>query len=238
MSKKVGVFLVGLILLLLLLFIGSLPIFNIQTVEVNGIKIINEETIISKIFYKDNVNIFAINRRKLKNQLEKLPYVKEANIEKELPNKLIINITERKNIGYILYGDDIYVYIDGEGVVLEVQNYTREQRPFFMGLNVSEITKGEKLQVDNEKVFDVAVVLANTFENFNFDNRDIKINLDNINDIVFNINDIKVLFGDVTNIYKKMVWIDAILNNELDKNASGTLDLRFSDRNPVFSESR
>ncbi len=238
MGKKFFVVFSIIILFIIAFVVMSLPIFNIKTVEIKGIDIIEEESIMSKIFYKDDVNIFSLSKRNLEKEIEMLPYAKDVVITKELPNKLIINVTERTNIGYILYGNDIYVYIDGEGVVLEVQNYTREQRPFFGGLNITEVAKGEKLYVEDESVFAVAVTLANTFKNFHFDNREIKIKLDDVDDIIFNIDNIKVLFGDIENIYDKMVWIDAILNHELDKNASGTLDLRFPNRNPVFSESR
>lgn len=228
--------LIGIFVLLLLSFIVmSLPIFNIEYVEINGIDNIKEESVMSKIFYKDDVNIFALNKKKLEKELKNIPYVKEVVVSKKLPNKLVIDIVERRTIGYITYGDEIYVYIDGDGIVLEMQNYTDEQKPFFSGLYINEVTKGKKLDVENERVFDIAVTLANAFDKFDFANREISIRLDDEDDIIFYIDNIKVLFGDVQNIHKKMAWLESILENALDKKDSGVLDLRFPDRNPVYS---
>ncbi len=225
-------------ILFIVLLIMFLPIFNIKNVEILGLDNVSEETVMSKIFTKDNVNIHTISKFRLKKELEKIPYIKEVNIIKELPNKLIVDVTERKNIGYITYGEGIYVYIDSEGVVLEMQNYIDEQKPFFSGLNIKEVTKGQKLNVEDDENFNVAVSLANDFSKYDFSDRYVSIRLDDQNNIIFYIDDIKVLFGNTQNIHNKMVWVDAILNNEIDKNASGTLDLRFPDRYPVFSENR
>ncbi len=214
----------------------TLPLFNVQRVTVNGLYALNEDEVISKIYYKDNVNIFAVDSGRFERELEKIPYVKTATISKKLPNEIIVDIVERDCIGYMLYGSDIYVYIDGEGIVLDMQNYTMDNKPFFEGLGIAEVVKGEKLSAFDEDVFDIAITLANAFDKYDFGDKIVRIKLDNTVDLIFYINNIKVLFGSVDDIYKKMNWIDTIVNKQLDENVSGVLDLRYVDKYPIFKE--
>ncbi|MFV0519032.1 MAG: cell division protein FtsQ/DivIB [Lachnospirales bacterium] len=234
--KKFKILFAILAILLLMLIIISLPIFNVETVVVNGITEIDEMDILSKIYYKDKVNIFAVDSRKFEKEIEKLPYVKSASISKKLPNQIIVDIDERECIGYMLYSNDIYVYIDGEGIVLDMQNFTKENKPFFEGLGIAEVVKGEKLSVEDKEVYNIAITLANAFESYDFGDKIVRIKLDNTVDLIFYIDDVKVLFGNLDNVYKKMNWIDTIINNQLDENVSGTLDLRYVDKYPIFEE--
>ncbi|MFV0441507.1 MAG: cell division protein FtsQ/DivIB [Lachnospirales bacterium] len=235
-NLKEKTFVILVLLMILAIVVMALPVFNIKTVVINGRSKLTEDEVYLDIFDKDTVNIFTVNTREYEKRLVSYPYVKSADVYRNLPNELVIDITERKCIGYAMYGDGIYVHLDSEGVVLDLSNSIEEIHPVFTNLNIKEAVKGQELSTYDEKVFSKAVSLANAFKLYDFGDKVININLGDLNDIVITINNIKVLFGSTEEINTKMTWINAIVNEELTYETAGTLDLRYPERNPVFSE--
>jgi cell division protein FtsQ len=66
--------------------------------------------------------IYQINLRKLKNQIEEDPWIKNAQIILDPPNKIIVKIAEFKPL--FLWND--LLYVDKEGVTIEIGKYIIE----------------------------------------------------------------------------------------------------------------
>lgn len=93
--------------ILLILLISTLtglclkhPYFNVKKIEVINNKNISKEEIIklSRIYEGDN--IFYINMDRTKRDILNNPYILKAEVKRKLPNKILIDISEREAIFY------------------------------------------------------------------------------------------------------------------------------------------
>lgn len=221
--RRLGI--VGIILFISLV-VMSLPVFRIETVIVSGNVELSKEEIVQTAEADTGTNIFAYISSKYEKKLMSVPIIKTANIQKIYPNKLSISVVERMPIGYIVYLENTYIAIDNEGVVLDVSNSYNKQLPFIVGLKFNEFNLGQKLQVEDEQVFDDIVTLADAFSKYDLISRDIKIDVSNLDDIHVYCNEMDVKFGDVRNSDEKVRKIKAIIEQYPDKvNTKGQLDI-------------
>ena len=85
----------------------------------------------------------------IKDRLEKDPYMAKVRIKRILPDKIKIEITERTQIGAVVYGDN-YVVIDKDENVLR-KTEVEPQLTLIKGLTISKIEVGQPIEVE-EKV--------------------------------------------------------------------------------------
>ena len=70
--------------------------FELNHVQVSGNKTVSTEDITKKIVFKNCDNLFCINLKQSKNEIEKNNWVKSASLKYNLPSKLSIIIEEEK----------------------------------------------------------------------------------------------------------------------------------------------
>ncbi|KNF09919.1 putative division protein, FtsQ-type [Gottschalkia purinilytica] len=120
-TKKKRLNFVLLILMISLLFIvvTKTPLFNISKIEVKGNKVLDKDTVVMASGIILDENIFKVNTGDAKESLFIHPYIKSADVKRELPNKILIDITESKEIAAIAYNSS-YIYIDKNGKILDI----------------------------------------------------------------------------------------------------------------------
>ncbi len=104
-------------------YIKRINIFTIDNLNIKGNKYLSFNDIVNIVDLKEGDNIFNINLKELKKKLEFHPRIKSTYIQRELPDKIIINIMERKPVvllnskketSHWLYEADKDGYIIGE----------------------------------------------------------------------------------------------------------------------------
>ncbi len=91
--------------------------FVLEHVSVDGQKYTNNDQIGRKLNLKKRMPIFSVSLEELKENLESLPWVKHAVIERELPNDIHIYIKERVPLALGQKNRKLYI-IDNEGVII------------------------------------------------------------------------------------------------------------------------
>jgi cell division protein FtsQ len=162
-----------LLLLFLLLFIGHSvyiylledPIFRVREFEVEGNRKIPKETILSLAEIEGMPNLFTLRLKEVAKRLESHPWVDQVRVRKVFPDKIAVQIEERKPVA-ILPLEELY-YIDTKGVIFAtVGDADAYNYPFLTGLTRQALEKDpdgakhlitkalEFLRVvDKEKVF-------------------------------------------------------------------------------------
>jgi len=185
-------------------FVKKSNTFNIDDLTVEGNKYLTFKDILDIIDIKDHDNIFTISLSKLKKKLELHPRIKSVQVKRDLPDKIIITIEERKalvllnikkEIGHCLYE------IDSEGIVIgEYPNISNYDRPVITGFELENVFLGERLNngsllnilqvlsVIEEKYYNFARYIAEVHVNDLFKKPDIIVYLNHFNT--------KVLFGE------------------------------------------
>lgn len=91
------------------LVLGMSVFFRVADVEVTGNSLYSAEEIIEASGIEEGDNLFFINRiTAISRIFSKLPYVEGATINRSLPNRLVIEITESTAIAYVTAEDGIW----------------------------------------------------------------------------------------------------------------------------------
>ena len=160
-KKRMNPFLKLLIALLamagLFLFLNS-PIFDVEKFTVEGNSYYLEEEILTMGNCKTGGNIFwGTDCSDIKARLEKDAYMSEVTVKRSLPDTISIILSERKQIGAIVYGEK-YVVIDGEGTVLR-KTEVEPKVTVLSGLTISKLEMGEVIEVEEKVLFRQALEL-------------------------------------------------------------------------------
>ncbi|MBC8499261.1 MAG: FtsQ-type POTRA domain-containing protein [Candidatus Atribacteria bacterium] len=125
-------------------FMFSSNFCSIGEIVIRGNDYLSEDEILYRAKIKLGENTFKVDLKESKNFLMQEPWVKEAEIKRVIPNKIIISIKERKVAAFVCIGDE-YFASSKEGIVLSNIVKTEEEfvLPLILGLEISEIKIGE-----------------------------------------------------------------------------------------------
>ena len=137
--------------------------FRITNIQVEGNSHYSDEEIIRAIDIEEGDNLFFFDRfAALSRVFAKLPYVEEVSVERSLPNKVIITVTESQALAYLVLGDEMWT-IDHSCKVLGKANDEELSGLIAVeGVNPGTLLIGEELQTkdgDTELVEYLAEVL-------------------------------------------------------------------------------
>jgi cell division protein FtsQ len=130
-----------LLLLLFFLFISHSvyvhllgdPFFRLREIEVEGCQKVAYETLISLTKIDGMPNLFTVSLGEVAKRLESHPWIDHIRVRKVFPNKILIQVEERKPIA-ILRLEELY-YVDTQGVIFSPVGERDEYNyPFLTGL--------------------------------------------------------------------------------------------------------
>ena len=117
--------LVGMVLVALAIVVGRFLLYSPQLlllkpdqIEVTGNHIVAREEIL-KLFIQDrNRSVLRVPLDARRAEIQQLPWVEEASVQRILPNRLRVFITERTPVAFFRNGSELTL-IDGQGVLLD-----------------------------------------------------------------------------------------------------------------------
>ncbi|HSH36644.1 cell division protein FtsQ/DivIB [Schnuerera sp.] len=198
--------------ILIYLFAFKTDFFNIRSIKVVGNKNVSYEQIIKASMCNRGENIFKISKKKGKESLERLPYVKEARIKRNMPKEIIIDIEERQEIVIIPYIGS-FLYIDNEGYILKVEEKIEKvELPQIFGLELDDFQPGinlfSSLDRDDIETFVTYSEKSSLLSLMKY------INFTDINNTMIELKDgIKVAFGPLDNVKYKLSFLIKILDD-------------------------
>jgi cell division protein FtsQ len=98
--------------------------FTVSDVTVEGRETTDGETILAALAARPGTPILAVSPKRAKQQLESLPWVRTAVIERRLPGTLYVRLVERKPLALWQHGGKIAL-IDRVGAVIPVDRLDR-----------------------------------------------------------------------------------------------------------------
>ena len=91
------------------------PLFRLREIEVKGNQKISQETLLSLALIEGMPNLFTIRLKEMTKKLESHPWIDQVRGRKVFPNKIVIEVVERKPIA-ILQLEELF-YIDTQGEI-------------------------------------------------------------------------------------------------------------------------
>lgn len=151
------------VLIVGVIFVMHLNYFNIDSIEIKGNKYVEAEQVIKDAGIKVGDNIFFFNKRKIKSSLEEKENLKDIEIDRQLPNKLVITIAERDPAIAVSYGGK-FVILDKNGIVMGLSE-SNPKLTNISNITIKSMDRAEKLLAKNEEVFEKTLTLINEMEN-------------------------------------------------------------------------
>lgn len=131
-------------------FVGYLrnsEIFKVQGIVVEGAEMIGEKTVRAVAGITDNDNVLFLDTRAVERRVLSMPYVKHCEVRRKLPDRIEIEISERRPLATLLVNNLLYE-LDRDAVVLrELDPMDRHPGPFITtSAPLGLITVGQRLE--------------------------------------------------------------------------------------------
>jgi cell division protein FtsQ len=101
-----------------LLYSPSMLLVKPDQIEVTGNRIVSREAVLQQFVHDRNRSVLRIPLDARRGQLEQIPWVESASVQRILPNRLRIELTERTPVAFARNGNELAL-IDARGVILD-----------------------------------------------------------------------------------------------------------------------
>jgi len=210
-------------------FIFSSNFCNIEEVIVKGNDYLSED----EIFYTSGIqlgkNIFKLDFLKTIDSLKQNPRIKEVEIKRVIPNKIIISLTERRAVVIVSIGGE-YFSSTKEGMILSKIERPEEDfvLPLLSGLEIDEIKIGKiidkpEFKTALESINSAEVILPKKFCRVEILSPDDFMICDKNNTLVIRVNRPEVI------IDKENLLRETLEKIEREKLLVEYIDIRFKD---------
>jgi cell division protein FtsQ len=100
-----------------LLYSPQVLLLKSDQIELLGNHIVSRESVLQPFAHDRNRSVLRIPLEVRRSQLEQLPWVESASVERILPNRIRVELTERTPIAFLRNGNELAL-IDAHGVIL------------------------------------------------------------------------------------------------------------------------
>ena len=101
-----------------LLYSPAMLLLKPDQIEVNGNRIVSREAVLQLFVHDRNRSVLRVPLDARRSQLEQIPWVESASVQRILPNRLRVELTERTPVAFARNGNELAL-IDAHGVVLD-----------------------------------------------------------------------------------------------------------------------
>jgi len=134
-------------------------LLNEDQIEVSGNAIVTREAVLQSFLRDRNHSILRVPLDTRRSELEQLPWVESASVQRLLPNRLRVEITERTPIAFLKLGNELAL-IDALGVILDRPEGQDNHFPIVTGVSedLPREQREKRMQVYQEFMKDVDLV--------------------------------------------------------------------------------
>ena len=198
------------------IFAFASPLFNITQIEVINTNLLSKDKVISLSGIKKDQNIFRFLKSDVIKKIKEDPYVQDVKINRQLPNKVQIDIEERQR-NFSLEFLNGYAYINNQGYILEISQ-DKLNLPVIKGASTEEnnITPGKRLEQKDLEKLEVAIKIMTIAKENELDEKVTSIDISNKNEYILYLESEKktVYLGNQENLTTKMFYTKKIIEKE------------------------
>ena len=144
-----------------LLYAPQVLLLKPDQVELTGNHIVSREAVLQPFARDRNRSVLRIPLDARRSQLEQLPWVASASVQRILPNRIRVELTERTPIAFLRNGGDLAL-IDAHGVILDRPEGEDLRFPIVTGLpdSMPREEREKRMQTYQEFLRDADLVRA------------------------------------------------------------------------------
>jgi cell division protein FtsQ len=130
-----------------------------EQIEVNGNHIVSREAVLQQFVRDRGRSVLRVPLDSRRSALEEISWIESAMVQRILPNRIRVDLTERTPIAFLRNGTELAL-IDAHGVILDRPRGEDLQFPIVTGLteNMPREERGKRMQTYQEFLKDVDLV--------------------------------------------------------------------------------
>jgi cell division protein FtsQ len=130
-----------------------------EQIEVNGNHIVSREAVLQQFLRDRGRSVLRIPLDSRRSALEEISWIESAMVQRILPNRIRVDLTERTPIAFLRNGTELAL-IDARGVILDRPHGEDLQFPIVTGLseNMPREERGKRMQTYQEFMKDIDLV--------------------------------------------------------------------------------
>ena len=156
------IFVTAAVIVALYFFLSS-SIFDIEDIRVENNALLSDKEIISASGIKAGQNIFSAGGILGKGDLKKNPYIKDVDLDRDLPGRITIVVTEIEPVAAVPHRGG-YILLDEVGDYIDINDETM-YATVFEGVEVESFKRGKTPEFKDPERYRVALTLTNGFNN-------------------------------------------------------------------------
>ncbi|GAC1673737.1 MAG: hypothetical protein PVS2B2_07280 [Candidatus Acidiferrum sp.] len=148
------------------LYSPSVLLEQADQIEVKGNHIVSREAVRQQFVHDRGRSVLLISLDTRRAQLQELPWVEQASVQRILPNRIRVELTERTPIAFLRNGSELAL-IDAHGVLLYRPEGEELHFPIITGIseNMPRDERERRMQIYQEFVRDADLVRAGSSDN-------------------------------------------------------------------------
>ena len=142
-----------------LLYSPSMLLLKPDQIEVNGNRIVSREAVLQQFVHDRSRSVLRVPLDARRSQLEQIPWVESASVQRILPNRLRVELTERTPVAFARIGNELSL-IDAHGVILDRPRGEELHFPIVSGVSedLARDQREKRMQTYEEFMKDVDLV--------------------------------------------------------------------------------
>ncbi|HEY2459741.1 MAG TPA: FtsQ-type POTRA domain-containing protein [Candidatus Acidoferrum sp.] len=215
-----------------LLYSPQMLLLKFDQVEINGNHVVTREAVLQQFTKDRSRSVVTIPLDTRRSAIEELPWVESASVQRILPNRLRVDLTERTPIAFLRNGTELAL-IDAHGVILDRPQDQDLHFPIVTGLpeNMPREEREKRMEKYQDFIKDIDLVRSGSSDDVSeidlADPRDLKVVMTGIS----SANDSQALtihFGSGDYTAKYEVVIKNFAQWQASNGHVQSLDLRYS----------
>jgi cell division protein FtsQ len=144
-----------------LLYSPAMLLLKPDQIDVSGNHIVAREAVLQQFVHDRNRSVLRVPLDVRRGEIEQIPWVESASVQRILPNRIRVELTERTPVAFARNGNELAL-IDAHGVILDRPQGEDLQFPIVSGVSeeVSRDQREKRMQVYQEFMKDVDLVRA------------------------------------------------------------------------------
>ncbi|MGI6131458.1 MAG: cell division protein FtsQ/DivIB [Bacillota bacterium] len=185
------------------------PYFEIRQVRVSGADYLLEHEILLIADIPEKSNVFLVPTKEIERRLVATPRIREARVDRIIPDTLRIHLEERATVTYLPYGG-YFIDIDEHGCAVAVSEaITDPDVPLLLGVIPTYVAVGERVKPERSVAIGAAIgaaLVRQKIPNLS------EVDVTSLEDVVIRTSDgIRVLVGCLDGIEERVRLLDSIL---------------------------
>ncbi len=228
-KKRKRAVLIAMLMLGICIGILFTPLFNLKEIDIEGNVRVDAKTIIEAGGFKLGENIFKFHLPKSGEAIAAIPYINSIELQRRLPGKIEINVTECIPLAYIQCAGAMVV-VDKDGKVLEKKDdKVNHEIPILFDFKFEKYTLGKKINENNNEKLKKTLEITKNLYNNNLIADVISITTTK-GELCLNLKSgIRVILGNADELDKRLTMLQEVLKR-LPEGSGGVIDARNPDK--------